>query len=185
MCAADARPATDDGDDRDRPLMLAIRSTRLLGLASVGYGIFFVFAYGYFNRYERYRPHFMLMGMALWVVPGVFFLVNSYRLEQRSRAAALWSIVFAVFQGLCALGLFALQFALTPTSPIPLVLSFLWVIAMAQLSLHLKRSVPLLSIDAEKRHGFDVAVTQRVVPLENEGSNGGNGCHLIESERGK
>lgn len=185
MCAADARPATDDGDDRDRPLMLAIRSTRLLGLASVGYGIFFVFAYGYFNRYERYRPHFMLMGMALWVVPGVFFLVNSYRLEQRSRAAALWSIAFAVFQGLCALALFAAQFALTPISPIPLGLSLLWVIAMAQLILHLKRSVPLLSIDAEKRHGFDVAVTQRALPLENEDSHGGNGCHLIESERGK
>jgi len=174
----------DRRDDRNRPLTLAIRSTRLLGLASVGYGIFFVFAYGYFNRYERYRPHFMLMGITLWVVPGVFFLVNSYRLEQRSRPAAVWSIVFAVVQGLCAAALLALQFMLTPISPIPLVLSALWVTAMVQLIGHLRRSLPLLQIDVEHRHGFDIATAQaptvrieppqKVLPAEPIGHDNGS-----------
>jgi len=153
-----ANEAEHSEDPRDRPLLLAIRSTRLLGLSSVGYGIFFVFAYGYLNRYERYRPHFILMGMLLWVIPGVFFLVASSRLEQRSRSAAVLAIVFASLQGLAALAIFCAQFLLTPISPIPLVLSALWVLAIVQLILHLRRSLPLLQIDAEHRHGFEITI---------------------------
>src|SRR5687768_11111997 len=108
--------------DRERPLKLAIRSTRLLGVVSAGYGIFFVFAYGYLNRFQRYQMFFIALGMMLWVVPGVLLLVNAAQLEQRRRGAAIGAIVVAALQGLCAAGLFVANFFLTPISPIPVVM---------------------------------------------------------------
>ena len=139
------------------------------------YGIFFVFAYGYFNRYERYGPYFMGMGMLLWVLPGVVFLVNSKQLELRQRRAAVYALIVAVLQGMAAAALFFANFFFTPISPIPVVMSALWVAAMVQLVVHLRRSLPLLEIDAERRHGFDVSVTpaleKRVTP-RSEGSGG-------------
>src|SRR5436190_18182252 len=128
--------------DRDRPLRLAIRSLRLMGLVCSLYGIFFVFAYGYFNRYERYRPYFMGMGMLLWVLPGVVFLVNCRGLELRQRRSAVYALIVAVLQGMAALGLFIANFFFTPISPIPVVMSALWVAAMVQLVVHLRRSLP-------------------------------------------
>ena len=144
-------------DDRDRPLHLAIRSTRLLGLVCAGYGIFFVFAYGYFNRYQTYAPYFIGLGMIVWVLPGMAFLVQAHQLQHhRSRPAAIGAIIVAALQGLCALSLFVANFFFTPISLIPVALSFLWVLAIAQMIAHLRRSLPLLQIDTEHRHGFEV-----------------------------
>jgi O-antigen/teichoic acid export membrane protein len=159
---------TQPPDQRDRPLHLAIRSLRLLGAACVGYGIFFVFAYGYLNRYERYQIYFMAMGMILWVVPGAIFLVNVRQIEQRQRRAALCAICIAAAQGLCAAALFVMNFLFTPISPIPVVLSALWVAAEVQLVMHLRQSLPLLEIDAERRHGFDVTVLPDAKPLDDD-----------------
>jgi hypothetical protein len=151
---------THDTNDLERPLRLAIRSTRLLGIASAGYGIFFVFAYGYLNRYQRYQMFFILFGMLLWVLPGVLLLVNAHQLEQRRRRAAIVCIVAATLQGIAALALFVAQFYFTPVSPIPLVLSALWVAAIVQLVVHLYRSLPLLQIDTERRRGFMIETVQ-------------------------
>lgn len=139
-------------------LDLAIRSTRLLGFASAGYGVFFVFAYGWFNRYERYQLFFIAFGMILFVLPGVAFIVQAQQMEQqRRRGAAVGAMVVAVLQGICAAGLFVANFFFTPISVIPVVLSFVWVIAIGQMVFHLRRSLPLMEIDAEKRHGFEIA----------------------------
>src|SRR5687768_3730980 len=92
--------------DLERPLRLAIRSTRLLGGVSAAYGIFFVFAYGYLNRLEQWQLIFIAIGMVLWVLPGVLLLINSYQLEQRRRFAAVSSMIAAIAQGLCALAIF-------------------------------------------------------------------------------
>jgi hypothetical protein len=151
---------TQADDQLERPLQLAIRSTRLLGAASAGYGIFFCFAYGYFNRFERFQLFFIAFGMLLWVVPGGLLLVNAYQLEQRRRSAAIVCMIIASIQGICAGALFAAQFFLPPMSPIPLVMCALWVAANVQLAIHLRRSLPLLQIDVEKRHGFDVKPIQ-------------------------
>ena len=157
-------------DDRDRPLHLAIRSTRLLGLVCAGYGIFFVFAYGYFNRYQAYAPYFIGMGMLIWVIPGVAFIVPANQMQHhRRRSAAIGAIVVAVLQGLFALALFVANFFFTPISPIPVALSFLWVLAIVQMIVHLRRSLPLLEIDTQHRHGFDLSTPQAVLPAETTG----------------
>ena len=143
-------------DDRERPLRLAIRSTRLLGAVSAAYGVFFVFAYGYLNRYQRYQLFFIVFGMVLWVIPGVLLLVNAAQLDQRRRSGAVAAMIVAFLQGLCALALFVANFYFTPISPIPVVLSALWVAAIVQLLVHLFRSFRLLESDAEGRHGFQV-----------------------------
>ena len=150
----------DVGEQFERPLRLAIRSTRLLGASSAGYGICFCFAYGYLNRYERYQLFFITFGLLLWVIPGGLLLVNSYQLAQRRRAAAIICMIIAGAQGGAALVLFIAQFFLPPMSPIPLVLSALWVAGNAQLVHHLWQSFPLLQIDVEKHHGFEVKPIQ-------------------------
>jgi hypothetical protein len=143
-------------DDLERPLRLAIRSTRLLGGASAGYGIFFVFAYGYLNRYESYQLYFIIPGMLLWVIPGGLLLVNAYQLEQRRRRAAIAAMVIASIQGICAAAVFVAQFFLPPMSPVPVLLNALWIAGNAQLVMHLRQSLRLLEMDVEKRHGFEV-----------------------------
>jgi len=45
---------------------------------------------------------------------------------------------------------------LPPVSPIPILLCVMWVAALVQMFVHLKRALPLLAIDTERRHGFDV-----------------------------
>jgi hypothetical protein len=160
---------TAPDDTRDRPLQLATRSTKLLGLVSAGYGIFFCFAYGYLNRYQTYAAYFIAMGMIVWVLPGVTFLVQAKQLEDRKRSAAIIAMLAAIFQGVCAAGLFVANFFFTPISVIPVVLSLLWVIAIVQMIAHLYRSLPLLEIDAQRRHGFDVSTPQQVLPVESHG----------------
>jgi hypothetical protein len=152
-------------DDLERPLRLAIRSTRLLGIVSSVYGIFFVFAYGYLNRFERWQLVFIALGMLLWVIPGVLLLVNAYQLQQRRRRAAITCMVVAIAQGVCALAIFAANFFLTPISPIPVVLSALWVAAIVQLVMHLSQSLRVMAVDVEKRHGFEVKPVQSIDSL--------------------
>ena len=71
-------------------------------------------------------------------------------------------------QGLCAAALFVMNFLFTPVSPIPVVLSALWVAAEVQLVMHLRQSLPLLEIDAERRHGFDVTVIPSATAMEDD-----------------
>jgi hypothetical protein len=149
-------PRHDDG--RDRPLRLAIRAARLLGLASGLFGLVFTFAFGYFNRYTTFRPYFIMMGLAVWLIPGVLLFTCAWLMDrQRSHRAAAGAMVIAAVDVLFALGMFAVQFRLTPISPIPLILCLMWAAAAVQLIGYLWRSLPLLEADPARVHGFEIA----------------------------
>src|SRR4051794_18096548 len=66
----------------DPALQTAIRSLKLLGAASAMWGFVFVFVWGYFNRFERFRPHFIALGLIVWAIPGVLFFVCGWMIER-------------------------------------------------------------------------------------------------------
>jgi hypothetical protein len=151
-----------------RPLQLAIRSASLLGLCSGLFGFVFVFVFGYFNRYERYRLHFIGLGLIVWLVPGVLLFTNAMMMRQGRRRGAVGAIAVASAQGLFALMAFAANFMLSPISVIPVLLTLLWFAAIVQLLLHLRLSLPLLQRDIERRTGFEVTAPRKVLPVEEE-----------------
>jgi hypothetical protein len=157
-------------DDPARPLHLAVRSTRLLGCVSVLCGLVVILAFGYFNRYTLYRAYFLGGGLVVWFVPGVLLVTCSYFLARRRRVAAIAGIVVALVQGTCAATLFYLSVTLQPVSPVPVVLSALWVLAIVQLVHHLWRSLAAIRLDAQYRRGFDLTGTapRGVLPVTTE-----------------
>ena len=158
---------TPEVDPRQRPLHLAIRSTRLLGFCSTLFGLVIVFALGYFNRYRAYRVAFIALGLVVWVVPGVLLMTYAMLLTQRRRRAAIGALAVASAHGLFALAAFVASVTLPPVSPIPILLSVLWLAAVGQIIVYLWRSLPLLEHDAQRRHGFEISATPRsVLPVE-------------------
>jgi hypothetical protein len=164
---ADASPPLPPKDDPDRPLHLAIRSTRLLGAASVLCGLVVIVAFGYFNRYTLYRKHFIAGGMVVWFVPGVLLATCSYFLAHRRKGAAVAAMVVAFAQGVCAATLLYFSVTLQPVSPIPVILATLWVAAIVQLLHYLWRSLAAIRVDADHLRGFDLTGAPRaVLPLD-------------------
>jgi hypothetical protein len=153
--------------DPQRPIVLAIRSTRLLGVASTAFGLVMVFAFGYFNRFQHFRKYFILTGMLVWFVPGVLFLTASWFMRRRSRAGVLTAVATAGVQGLFAVAIFAGSLTLEPVSPVPVILSALWAAALGQLLVDQCKSLESVRLDAAHVRGFEaVGAPRPVLPLE-------------------
>jgi fatty acid desaturase len=147
--------------DPTSALDLAIRSARLLGFCSGVFGFVFVFAFGYFNKYQLYRLHFIAIGMIVWVIPGVLLMVNAYLMQRhRRRRAAIGAMFITAAHLLFALAALLGSCTLSPVSAIPILMSVLWVAATIQLLMYLWRSIPLLAHDVEARKGFEVRVKE-------------------------
>ncbi len=147
-------------DDLQRPLMLAIRSTRLLGFCSAVFGFVFVMAFGYFNPYRLYAHWGIAIGLIIWFIPGVLLMLCAMQLQHRRRSAAVGAVMLTGAHVLFALAALVGSCTLSPVSPIPIVLSALWVAATLQLLVHLRRSLPLLERDAERWKGFEVQMKE-------------------------
>src|SRR5689334_10112222 len=89
--------------DPQRPLHLAIRSARLLGIVSCAFGLVLTVAFGYFNRMRLYRPHFIALGLIVWFIPGVLFFTCAAMMAQKRRRGAVGGIAIAIVQVLFAL----------------------------------------------------------------------------------
>lgn len=163
-------PATGDPT---RPLHIAMRGARLLGIVSVLCGLVVSVQIGLFNAYPQFRQHFIVGGILVWLGPGVVLLVASFFLIEKSRFATMAALAAAGLQALCAVGLVVASVTLDPISPIPILLAFLWLAALAQLIYHLWRCFGAIRLDAEHRHGFDLVETPRpvlTVPDEQSGA---------------
>ena len=149
-------------DSGVRALAQATRSTRLLGIVSAALGSVIIVADGYLNHYLRFRLHFIALGSFVWFAPGVLLIASASLLKRRSRAGAKLAIAVSLFESLCAATILAAFCTLTPISPIPIVMSVLWLAALGQLLLHLQRSLAVIAIDIERHPGFDLAAPRRV-----------------------
>ena len=143
-----------------RPLALAIRSTRLLGFCSAVFGLVFLLAFGYLNPYRLYAHWGIALGLVIWFIPGVLLMLCAVQLQHRRRSAAVGAMMITCVHVVFALGALVGSCTLEPISPIPIILSVLWVAATVQLVVHLRRSLPLLEQDAERRKGFEIQIKE-------------------------
>ena len=154
------QPPRPPSADPLRPLHLAIRSTRLLGFCSAVFGFVFLMAFGYFNRYRIYAHWGVGLGLVVWFVPGVLLMVCAMQLRQRRRGAAVVAMLITSVHALFALAALVGSCTLSPVSPIPILMSALWLAASVQLVIHLRISLSLLEHDADRRKGFEVKMNE-------------------------
>jgi hypothetical protein len=155
--------------DPQRPIELAIGSTRLLGIVSTLFGLVMVLVFGYFNRYQRFRPHFIALGLVVWFVPGVLYLAASHLMRGRRRGGVVTAMATAAGQGVFAAALFVGTLTVQPVSPVPVVLTALWVAALVQLLGHLRRSFESVRLDTQHVRGFEALgapAPKPVLPLD-------------------
>jgi hypothetical protein len=141
--------------DPQRPIELAIRSTRLLGVASTAFGLVMVFAFGYFNRLPHFRKYFIGLGMLVWFIPGVLFLTAWWFMRRRSRASVLAAMATAGVQALFAGAILVASLTVQPVSLVPVLVSALWAAALGQLIVHLWKSLESVRLDTGHVRGFD------------------------------
>jgi hypothetical protein len=157
--ASPADASAADADDRSDPRRwprLAVRSILLLGGLSAAFGLAFVITNGYLNPYTLYRRHFIAMGLAVWFLPGLAFVGCALLIRRGSRGAALAAIATAGVQGLMALGLLVASVMFPPVSALPIVLGVLWVAALVQIIIYLRRSLSVIRVDVALRPGFEL-----------------------------
>ena len=144
--------------DPAESLILAQRSLRLLGIASALFGLVLIVGFGYFNRSVRFRPYFIGMGFIVWFLPGVLMLTCWWYLNRRNRFALRAAMIVCMVQLMFAIALFGANFAYTPISIVPIVMTFLWTLAAGQLVWLMWNARPAVDLDAEHRAAFETDV---------------------------
>lgn len=160
----DPTPARD-------PVRLAIRGTFVLGVACTLFGLVFLVAFGYFNRYQQYRPYFLAMGLVVWFGPGVLFVACAYLMRRGSRGGATGSLATAGFQCVLAAALLVASATFEPVSLLPIVLGVLWVVALVDLMRRLVAARRFLGAETTRTRGFDLSadVPRPVIPVGEPG----------------
>lgn len=154
------------------PVSLALRSITVLGVACVLFGLVFVIEFGLLNRFHRFRPAFTVMGLLVWLGPGVSYLACAAMMRQQRHGAATMAIATVIVQGIGAAMLLAFSVTTTPVTPLPITLCVAWLAALADCVRHLVRARRFLLNGAERSRGFEPLVTpQQVLPLTDDRQN--------------
>ena len=154
------------------PVRVAIRSIVVMGVLCAAFGLAFMVLFGYFNRFQRFRPWFGAMGLAVWFGPGVMYLACAYQMGRHSRGAATAALLTAAFQFLCAAALFVVTATFDPVSPLPLVLGVLWLVALGDCMRRLIAARRFLAAETTRTRGFDLSagdVPRPVLPVAESG----------------
>jgi hypothetical protein len=165
-------PATDSPPPAPatrHPVSLALRSIIVLGVACVLFGLVFVIEFGLLNRFHRFRPVFTVMGVLLWLGPGISYLACAAMMRQHRHGAATVAIATVILQGVGAAVLLAFSVTATPVTPLPIILAVTWLAALADCVRHLIRARRFLLNSANRTRGFEPLVTsRRVLPLADD-----------------
>jgi hypothetical protein len=152
-----------------RPVALALRSITVLGVACVLFGLIFVIEFGLLNRFHRFRPVFTVMGVLLWLGPGVSYLTCAAMMRRHRHGAATMAIVTVALQGVGAAMLLAFSVTVSPVTPLPIILGVMWLAALVDCVRHLVRARRFLLNSAQRTRGFEPLVpSKRVLPLTDE-----------------
>jgi len=165
-------PLPPKGNPR-RPLHLAIRSTRLLGIVFLCFGMLVMLPSLMFLRRGGAGMSIMLFSLIsamFYLGPGVLYLICSIFLKQRK----FWAIVVGlVLASLHLVFLFAGSFAyvavllsqeFSPWMIAPAVMIIAFILALAQLIYHLAKSFEAIKYPPDEQRGFEPLMVQ---PIEN------------------
>ncbi len=134
------------GDPR-RPLQLAIRSTRLLGIMFSFIGLL-VFAIPVLAPGARSLATVVAIAVGvIYLIPGILYFVFHVFLARREKWAVIATMVVAGVHGL--IGLVALAGAAMQGNVILAFICLLWVAALAQLIVHLSKSFESIRVAQE------------------------------------
>lgn len=118
-------------NDAPDPIGPAGRSAVLLGGLVTAFGIAVALVGGYLNeRFPHFRPYFLGVGIAAFVLPGTLSLVGGIQLLRRRPLGTL-ALVGGVLQAVAAVGFTVAQLFLRPITPVPMALTILWAVAAA------------------------------------------------------
>jgi hypothetical protein len=149
-----------------QPTLLAVRSLLVLGVACTLFGLTFVIAFGLFNRFERFRPWFVLMGLVLWLGPGVSYLLCVHGMRRERRVAATAGLLTVAVQAVGAGGLLAASVSFEPITPLPILLCVAWLAALGDCARHLLRARRFIASGTRRVRGFEpVLGTRPALPL--------------------
>ena len=137
-----------------------------IGFVLLCFGFTIVMRGGYFNRYRLYRNFFLFIGLVVWVIPGVLLLTWSHYLKRRRRFALRATQVTAFTQLFFASLFLVGGFMFTPISPLPILLSVLWLLCCIQLLRYLHEARPLLGAEAEFQRGFEPIAPKHVLSMD-------------------
>jgi hypothetical protein len=149
--------------DPAKRLALLARDCFALGIISVAFGLVILVGYGYFNRLTQFRLAFQLMGTIVWVLPGTALIIAGVFLRQR-RWGIIVGLISVLIQALMAAALFAANFVLTPISVVPVVMSGIWLLALASKVPDFRRAFGWLQSTTGTVHGFEVIAPKAVLP---------------------
>ena len=128
---------------------------QLIGFLSCALGVLVAYALGIANPYQLYRKYFFAGGITVWLAPGIAYLVASSLLRKGNSTGVITGLVAAGFQTICALATLVAQFILRPISVVPVLLSAIWLAAMCELLLDLRRCfVEMRFQSQERQRGF-------------------------------
>ena len=154
---------------RNRSVATALRSALVLGVACTLFGLVFVVAFGILNRFPRFRPYFIAMGVLLWLGPGVLYLICAALIRRHRHGAATAGLATTAFQGLGAATMLVLSVTVQPVSPLPVLLCVMWLVALGDCARHLVRARRFLESGTERTKGFEVmSPPKRVLPMPDE-----------------
>ncbi len=156
--------------DPQHSLEYAIGASRLIGFVVLCFGFTVVLRGGYFNRYHLYRNFFFGIGLIVWVIPGALLLMFSHYLKRRRRFSYRATQITTLSQLFFASAFLIGSFTFSPISPLPILLSLLWLTCCAQLLRYLHDARPLLGHEAEYQRGFEPIAPKPVLPADQQTS---------------
>jgi hypothetical protein len=163
------------GDPR-RPLYLAVRSTRVLGILFLLIGTFVSLLLSVRGGMPRRGGIFLTGGLLLFYVgPGVVYLITAIYLKRRQFWAVVVGLVLASIQSLFVLlGIAGILLTLmrqpaVSIALVPMGVMIFVLLALAQLIYHLSLSFEAIKYaPTEEQHGFEPLMATPPPPKEND-----------------
>ena len=151
--------------DPRRPLALAVRSTRAIGIVLLLFTVATAAPLLMSRRMFALGAPFMIMqllGLMMYLAPAVIYLICSMFLQRRQFWAVVLALVIASIQLLLMLLAVIMLFAVSslnqsPFLLIPIGIFALFILALAQLIYHLARSFEAIKfVPPEEGRGFEL-----------------------------
>ena len=147
-------PLYPPGDPR-RPLQLAVRSMRWLGIFLTIIGVLMLVSFAFFLRRGGVVSRLPLLSTLVYLGPGVLYLLFAIFLARKQRWAVVAGLILASIQSVFAAILFVFVLAQGPEAWLAIAICGLLVAALIQLIFHLSKSFEAIRLSETEQRGFE------------------------------
>jgi len=147
-------PLYPPGDPR-RPLQLAVRSMRWLGIFLTGIGLLILVSFAFLARRGGVVSRLTLLSTLVYLGPGVLYLLFAIFLARKQRWAVVAGLILASIQAILAAILFVVVLTQGPEAWLAIAVSGLLLAALVQLIFHLSKSFEAIRLTEITQRGFE------------------------------